>query len=734
MKKIITILTAALLIAAFGCQKKAIPVKDRYTQINIGAPDAGAGDNLYTAFTKVNANFAAVDDSLALKAPIANPNFTGVARLNTTDTLATQAYARAEGGGSSEGEGVWGGITGTLSDQTDLQSALNAKAPTVSPTFTISATLPAATSIGNVSSTEISYVDGARENIQEQLDDTIAVDDLFGGVYNVMEYGAIGNGTTDDATAIQSCITAAGVGGTVYFPDKSYRINSTLNILNNQKLLFNNAIIYADIDDGSAAIHVPKTYNWWNIKDVAIFGYGSTWHNFIGLQIGDGLGNSNDAAYYGKASNIIVFWAHKGIEVNGYTIAFDGIQTRYCGTGFDGYGLNNVSIYDPIFENDTIEFNIKGGSVIYMSNVLYQGSIVWRPSRIDGASEVIIDGIYFENSTGQDSSLLIIGGDSRCENINIENVANAADMDGLPLLKFDDVNGIKISGDFIGYAWDIPYETTSQTRDFKLDFFETGPTVRVTDNNYLLGQRYNYFPNGSFEAYLRGYSDVVKTSVVTSQVTDTVRSGTSALKILSDGTYCQVYFFLNDVTCLQGKMVTLGAWIWVPEMAGYENSASRTILPNIILTSSVGANTNSTYQSAAKYFQAGRWNFYTDKLTVQDDATSLYLQIYSNHSGTSNEVNYIYVDDIQIVEGNVPEAEMINTTFQDAPHLSATIQNRKLILSANAAPTDVDQIFADGDQVWKKTTVAGESPGWICTTGGAGGTAVWAPMPVLGTP
>ena len=180
MKKLITILTAALLIAAFGCQKKAIPVKDRYTQINIGAPDAGAGDNLYTAFTKVNANFAAVDDSLELKAPIANPNFTGVARLNTTDTLATQAYARTQGGGG-EGEGVWGGITGTLSDQTDLQSALNAKAPTVSPTFTTSATLPAATSIGNVSSTEISYLDGASSNIQAQLDDTTTLDYAFNG-------------------------------------------------------------------------------------------------------------------------------------------------------------------------------------------------------------------------------------------------------------------------------------------------------------------------------------------------------------------------------------------------------------------------------------------------------------------------------------------------------------------------------------------------------------------------
>ncbi|MFA5457599.1 MAG: glycosyl hydrolase family 28-related protein, partial [Synergistaceae bacterium] len=265
MKKLITILITALLIAAFGCQKKAIPVKDRYTQINIGAPDAGAGDNLYTAFTKVNANFAAVDDSLELKAPIANPNFTGVARLNTTDTLATQAYARAEGGGSSEGEGVWGGITGTLSDQTDLQSALNAKAPTVSPTFTTSATLPAATSIGSVSSTEIGYVDGARENIQDQLDDTTSVDNLFSGILNVLEYGAISNDGNSDTAAINTAIRAArNAGGTwgdeaiVWIPPGIYNIDGGLTMYSRVSLMIaKNAVMYVSSGYEGACIIFP---------------------------------------------------------------------------------------------------------------------------------------------------------------------------------------------------------------------------------------------------------------------------------------------------------------------------------------------------------------------------------------------------------------------------------------------------------------------------------------------
>lgn len=86
---------------------------------------------------------------------------------------------------------VWGSITGTLSDQTDLQTALNAKAPIASPTFTGTATTPALNISGQVadriaifdasknvisadtatypSLTELSYVKGVTSAVQTQL-------------------------------------------------------------------------------------------------------------------------------------------------------------------------------------------------------------------------------------------------------------------------------------------------------------------------------------------------------------------------------------------------------------------------------------------------------------------------------------------------------------------------------------------------------------------------------------
>ena len=69
------------------------------------------------------------------------------------DALARVVVFSSHGGGSGGGGGAWGGITGTLSDQTDLQNALDLKAPLESPTLT--GTPAAPTAAGGTSTTQI---------------------------------------------------------------------------------------------------------------------------------------------------------------------------------------------------------------------------------------------------------------------------------------------------------------------------------------------------------------------------------------------------------------------------------------------------------------------------------------------------------------------------------------------------------------------------------------------------
>ena len=58
--------------------------------------------------------------------------------------------------------------------------------------------------------------------------------ELTKGAVNVKDYGATGNGTTDDRTSIINAITALGAnGGTVFFPPGDYKIGSTITVNGN---------------------------------------------------------------------------------------------------------------------------------------------------------------------------------------------------------------------------------------------------------------------------------------------------------------------------------------------------------------------------------------------------------------------------------------------------------------------------------------------------------------------
>ena len=64
--------------------------------------------------------------------------------------------------------------------------------------------------------------------------DTIVYDPSDG--YNVKDFGATGDGTTDDAEAIQAAIDAASGGGEVFFPAGTYLITDTLSLYSSQTI------------------------------------------------------------------------------------------------------------------------------------------------------------------------------------------------------------------------------------------------------------------------------------------------------------------------------------------------------------------------------------------------------------------------------------------------------------------------------------------------------------------
>ena len=61
---------------------------------------------------------------------------------------------------------------------------------------------------------------------------------ISGAVINVLDYGAVGDGATDDTVAIQAAMDAASDGNALFFPKGRYVVSSTLNCTREHFRLF----------------------------------------------------------------------------------------------------------------------------------------------------------------------------------------------------------------------------------------------------------------------------------------------------------------------------------------------------------------------------------------------------------------------------------------------------------------------------------------------------------------
>jgi hypothetical protein len=328
-----------------------------------------------------------------------------------------------------------------------------------------------------------------------------------------------------------------------------------------------------------------------------------------------------------------------------------------------------------------------------------------------------------------------------CRNIEIHGgtvgmADNASNDYNVYPIAVDKVDGLYVSTHFSTGAHDKRYSTTKYTRNI-IDNTTASQTVNYGphDNSLQLGRCVNYFSNSEFDLWLRGWPSFSMTRATISQETALVRSGSNAIRMTSTAAQtnpANISFIHNDsylALKLRGKVVSVYSWVWIPNTSDYDNNNGLTqhSLPYLGIFFD-GAAAQSVISRSTSATSRNAWNLLKVTAYIPTDATRIDISVYNGVTGTTTGSEYIVIDSVYVVEGSNKDYAIKNGNIFNADQIQSNALGGRMVMRSDSAPSDTDMTFEIGDQVWKFTASASASPGWVCTTGGIGGAAVFKTM------
>jgi hypothetical protein len=294
--------------------------------------------------------------------------------------------------------------------------------------------------IGGASSQQITYTQGGAgsvtRTVQSRLRDSVSVKD----------FGAVGDGVTDDTAAIQAALDAASA---VFFPVGTYNISAAIFPNNNQSIYFQSAKLFTTqiITGDECAIKLV------NVGDVEIYGASIDCNNYAansGIIVREGTSNIRiydtkvvNAAYdavRGGGRGVLVesnSGAEGRIIIDGVTC--DTVDTVIGLNGYFGSRKNAVIVNNVVGVNSTKLIAIFGNGGTYphngdaqqflVSNVI--GYDITYPIRFDRAGNSIINNVYIYNSGTIDYVVRGTANNVHCSNIVHEGNCSSL-YDGTP--------------------------------------------------------------------------------------------------------------------------------------------------------------------------------------------------------------------------------------------------------------------------------------------------------------
>jgi hypothetical protein len=470
-------------------------------------------------------------------------------------------------------------------------------------------------------------------------------------VYNVKDYGAEGDGLTDDTTAIQAAIDAAPAGSTIFAPTGKYVI-STLSITKPLTMkgegvtwrgtgTFAHAswaeltrgdgtLFISSATSGAALTYAPSPDSGQvDLQDFGIIGPGSGTSTGLSMPAGPARNNLR---------NVMLGNFSIGLNMACLQNQIVSLSIRGCSVGLTfGSGANaNTFIGTDVVACVIGIQNGTGGSTGATGNVFHGGAIqgcsdIAIHHNGTGAAANIYTGVYLENSGSNFSIKIDAGGYNRFDSLHAT---------GGP-------TSISTSQNFITGPQSIPAITVTGSRNFFLGQFGNGITNSGSDNVIL---------NTS-----GGHFTVVRTE-------EQERTGVAKASL---GEYVRPRTEWNESTASLGDGVI--------ELTYFRATKTETV-------SSVSMWTSGTAQSGATTVKMAVYeldlSLNLTRVGVTANSTGLFVASNTKYTGTlsssfTKTAGQLYAVGVLVVGGTKP------TLVAVQPHTSATQaaefgQDRKL--------------------------------------------------------